>query len=187
MAKCPLCKTVMLESAVLESALPVMSCPSCGGSWLRANEYTLWLKSQHPGTFDEEKVKEARVRFPVVESNLTAICPDCGRFLRKFRISAKVDFHLDRCNHCNGVWLEKNEWESLKTADLHDEINKIFTKPWQQEIHDKSTAVNFDAMYLAKFGPTDYARIKEVRAWLQKHPNRNALIAFLLDKDPFGT
>ncbi len=83
--------------------------------------------------------------------------------------------------------LDKNEWESLKVADLHDEINQFFTKSWQQDIQEKETASKFDTMFLEKFGESDYQKIKEVREWLQENPNRNNLIAFLLDKDPFST
>jgi Zn-finger nucleic acid-binding protein len=187
MAKCPACKNVVLELSNFENSIPVMNCSSCGGSWLRANEYARWLKSQNPGSFEEDKTKEASKRFPVVESNKAAICPDCGHLLRKYNIGAKVDFHLDRCNNCNGVWLDKNEWESLKAADLHDEINQFFTKSWQQNIQSKATASKFDTMYLERFGESDYQKIKEIREWLQENPNRNNLIAFLLDKDPFST
>lgn len=186
MAKCPACKNEVLELSNLENALPVMNCNSCGGSWLRANEYAFWLKSQTPGSFEEEKAREASKRFPLGEANRAVVCPDCGRFLRKYKISAKVDFHLDRCHHCNGVWLDKNEWESLKAADLHDEINQFFTEPWQQNIQSQLTASKFDAMYLERFGDGDYQKIKEIRAWLLDHPNRTTLIAFLLDKDPFS-
>jgi hypothetical protein len=36
-----------------------------------------------------------------------------------------------------------------------------------------------------RFGDEDYARIKEIRAWLEQHPQRGALIAYLSDKDPY--
>lgn len=187
MAKCPNCKNVILEKSNFENSLPVMSCSSCGGSWLRANEYALWLKTQTPGSFDEEKAREAGDRFSVTESNRAMACPDCGHFLRKYKVGAKVGFHLDRCNNCNGIWLERNEWESLKTAGLHDEINRIFTKPWQQHIQNDEIAGTFDAMYVKKFGESDYKKIREIREWLMANSNRNSLIAFLLDKDPFST
>ena len=187
MAKCPVCKNVVLELSIFENTLPIMVCNSCGGSWLRANEYALWLKSQKPGSFDETKTQETSTRFPIVESNKASICPDCGHLLRKYKIGAKVDFHLDRCNNCNGVWLDKNEWETLRVADMHDEINQFFTKPWQQVIQNKETSAKLEAMYLERFGDTDFQKIKEIREWLKEHPHRNNLIAFLLDKDPFST
>lgn len=187
MPHCPVCKTADLEVARLENSLPVLVCHACGGSWIRANEYALWLKSQQPGVFDESKVREASQRFPVTEAHTAAACPDCGHFLRKYKIGARIDFHLDRCNNCNGVWLDKNEWESLKAADLHDEINQVFTKPWQQHISDETAASNLEALYLSRFGAADYEKIKTIRQWLQDNPNRNTLIAFLLDKDPFAS
>ena len=187
MANCPACKNVVLEPSIIESSLPIMICNSCGGYWLRINEYALWLKSQTPGYFDEQKTREASKLFPVVESGNAVICPDCGRFLRKYRVGSTIGFHLDRCSNCNGVWLDRNEWQSLKMADLHDEINQIFTQPWQQHIQHETTAGKLDAMYLERFGESDYKKIREIREWIQKHPNRNALLAFLMDNDPFST
>ncbi|HQF63920.1 MAG TPA: zf-TFIIB domain-containing protein [Anaerolineaceae bacterium] len=187
MTYCPICKTTALKSAYLENDLPVLTCSSCGGMWLRANEYAHWLKSQTPGVFDESKVAEASQRLHVSESDHAATCPDCGHFLRRYRVSARVDFHLDRCNNCNGVWLDKNEWEALKAADLHDEINKILTQPWQRHIDDETTFSRYDGMYRERFGADDYEKIKEIRKWLAEHPNRNSLIAFLLDKNPYSS
>lgn len=183
MANCPVCKTTHLHSVLIEQALPVLFCGSCEGVWLRANEYARWLRSQTPGSFDESKASEYS---PVTEGKSARVCPDCGHFLRNYKVGAKVKFHIDRCNHCNGVWLDKNEWEALKAADLHDEINKIFTSPWQQRIVDESTAGKLDMLYLEKFGAADYEKIKEIREWLRDHPNRNMLLAFLMDDDPYA-
>jgi len=186
MATCPVCNNIVLQSTQLENSLPVLVCDSCGGTWIRANEYTLWLKSQKPGSFDMSRTKEASSRFPITESNKAAICPDCRHFLRRYKIGASIDFHLDRCSSCNGVWLDRNEWQSLKMADLHDEINQMFTKPWQQNIQNEMEAKQLDSMYLEKFGEADYKKIKEIRKWLWDNPNHHALIAFLLDKEPFS-
>ena len=51
MANCPVCKTMHLHSDLFEYALPVLVCGSCEGTWLRANEYVRWLRSQTPGSF----------------------------------------------------------------------------------------------------------------------------------------
>lgn len=187
MAKCPVCKNAVLQSVQLDNQLRVMECKKCNGSWIRSNDYAFWLKSQTPGSFDPSKVEDENNHFPVSESSLAAICPDCGRFLRKYKVGPKTDFHLDRCNSCNGVWLDHNEWRRLEAADLHDEINQIFTRPWQEQIQSKAIADKLNAAYMQKFGPGDYAKIKEIREWLQGSPNRNTLLAFLLDKDPYSS
>lgn len=100
-------------------------------------------------------------------------------------MGSKINFYIDRCGHCNGVWLDKNEWEVLKAADLHDEINRIFTSPWQQRIADETAASKMDAFYLEKFGADDYEKIREIRGWLVGHPERSMLLAFLMDDDPY--
>jgi Zn-finger nucleic acid-binding protein len=186
MPKCPICKKTDLQLIQHDNQPPVSECSTCGGMWVRANEYASWLKTQTPGKYDLTNAEEASKRFPITDSHQAAICPDCGHFLRKYKVSSNFDFQLDRCNNCNGVWLDKNEWQVLQATDLQDEINKIFTQPWQKQILDEITARKFEAMYLERFGESDYAKIKEVRNWLQEHPNRNILIAYLLDKDPYS-
>jgi hypothetical protein len=42
-----------------------------------------------------------------------------------------------------------------------------------------------EAIYLLKFGAQDYEKIQQVRAWLQEHPQRNMLLAFLQAEDPY--
>lgn len=186
MPKCPICKNVALQPAYFDNHLPVIECDSCGGAWLRANEYALWLKTQPSDEGFQPNSAEAGSRLLVNDSDQAAVCPDCGHFLRKYKIASNIDFQLDRCNHCNGVWFDHNEWEALKMEELHHEINQVFTKPWQAQIRDEITARNFDARYLERFGEHDYEKIKEIREWLEENPNRNTLIAYLLDQDPYG-
>lgn len=42
-----------------------------------------------------------------------------------------------------------------------------------------------NALYREKFGESDYEKIKQVRAWLEANPNRNTLLAYLMDEDPY--
>jgi len=180
-----MCKCATLQPTTYEEYLPVNECQSCGGAWLRANEYTIWLRTQTPGTYDLTGIDGLQISQQITDSSQAAFCPDCGHFLRSYNVGSKVDFHLDRCNNCNGVWLDKNEWGGLKAADLHDEVNRIFTKPWQKQIQEEETADKLDGMYLERFGEDDYRKIKEIRAWLKTNPNRNTLLAYLIDEDPY--
>jgi hypothetical protein len=43
-----------------------------------------------------------------------------------------------------------------------------------------------EEIYLSRFGADDYAEITRIRAWLQAHPKRPELLAYLTDKDPFA-
>lgn len=181
---CPVCKTTALQPSLLDGDLPVNTCENCGGAWVRANEYSIWLKSQTPGKYNLAQAKPDPAR-PVSDLDHAALCPDCGYFLRKYKASSMYKFELERCNHCNGVWLDKNEWHSLKQADLHDELHQVFTAPWQKRVQDDILAQKFDDLYRQRFGDADYEKIKEIRAWLQENPNRNTLLAFLMDQNPY--
>lgn len=185
MSNCPMCKQARLQAGALDDELPVNECQKCGGAWLRANEYARWLRKQKPGTYYLSRIEGRNISLLIQDSNQAALCPDCGHFLRRYRIGARVAFHLDRCNHCNGVWFDRNEWHALKAADLHDEVNQIFTQPWQEHIQHEDSASRLQAMYLARFGGEDYAKIQELRAWLQDHPRRSMLLAYLADDDPY--
>ena len=125
-----MCKNARLYPATYEDNLPVHECKKCGGAWIRFNEYLTWLKSQTPGRFDLTRLNDPDVPLSDTDSSKAAFCPDCGHFMRSYRISSKINFQLDRCNHCNGIWFDHNEWGVLKAVDLHDEVNQVFTIPW---------------------------------------------------------
>jgi Zn-finger nucleic acid-binding protein len=180
---CPVCKNI-LDSKFYTDTLPVGECENCGGAWIRANEYAQWLKTQAPGAYETKAASEPPV---ATDSKQALLCPDCGRFLRRYKVAADLDFHLDRCNHCNGIWLDRNEWQRLATADLHDELHRVFTEPWQRRIANEAVAQRLDHFYAQKFGAEDYAKIKEIRTWLLSNTNGRSLLAFLMDVDPYST
>jgi Zn-finger nucleic acid-binding protein len=186
MTNCPMCENAVLLRSTFDGDLPINECESCGGTWLRANEYAVWLRTQEIGFDGVLKAAGLRLTHQIKDSNQAAVCPDCGHFLRPYQVGSKVDFHLDRCSHCNGVWFDKHELDVLKAAGLGDEINLIFTKPWQEKVQDEIAADRLAEMYLERFGTDDYERIKGIREWLGHHPNRNTLLAYLLDEDPYA-
>lgn len=152
---------------------------------MRFNEYLIWLKTQSPGTFDLTRLNNPDVLLSDSSSSKPRFCPDCGHFMRSYLISSKIKFHLDRCNQCNGIWFDNKEWDALKAIDLHDELNQVFTIPWQRRIQNEISASKLRDMYLDRFGEDDYSKIKAIREWLLNNPNRNALIAYLKDDDPY--
>ena len=160
MTKCPVCRDIELTSVNLERGLPARKCNQCEGLWLSSMEYLIWLKTATISP-DEE---EPETPFPVLDTLNATLCPDCGMILRRFKIWPDIDFHLDRCGSCNGVWFDKNEWEVLKAHNLHGLVNMFFTKPWQQKLKTEETRKRFETMYLDRFGADDYAEIKRVNA-----------------------
>jgi Zn-finger nucleic acid-binding protein len=173
---------VELSRSFLETDLPAYGCGQCNGIWLSTNEYLAWLRTQANVSSEELPVDTP---LPISDTKLAILCPDCGHILRRYKISPDLEFHLNRCGHCNGVWFDRDEWQTLKLHNLHHQVNMFFTDPWQQKLREEEMRRRFDKMYLDKFGAENYARIKDIRAWLAEHPQGSSLLAYLTDKDPY--
>ncbi len=180
--KCPVCKEELLQPATLETNLPIHRCEKCAGLWLRSNDYLAWLKTHGPALAPKGAETTS---VPTWDLPTLKLCPDCKRIMLRFKVLPNVDFYLDRCSHCNGVWLDKNEWDVLVALNLQDKVNLFFTEPWQLHVREEEARCALDKLYAEKFGETDYARIKEIRDWLQSHPRRAMLLAYLQAENPY--
>jgi Zn-finger nucleic acid-binding protein len=180
--QCPTCKSTDLNAITLDQGLPGHHCPDCGGLWLSLGAYQDWLQAK--GEILPEKPPSGNAPQPVSDKRVK-LCPNCDHLMLKYRVGRGMDFALDHCGHCGGVWFDRHEWEALKDRNLHDEVYKIFTAPWQREIRLEEARRNFQARYSAKFGEQDYARVRQIKRWLNDHPERQALLAYLNDQDPY--
>ncbi len=180
--QCPVCKTGILKKIQLEEELTAMSCESCVGIWLSSTSYFEWLKKHGP-TFPEKPF--AATDYEVKDTVEAKICPECHKILGKYKVGHGISFYLDHCSGCNGVWLDKNEWEVLKSRNLHDEIHRIFTTSWQYQVRREEIARKWRMCYEQKFGELDYARIREVREWIHAHAQCGLLLSYLTAEDPY--
>lgn len=180
--KCPVCKTSPLNSVTLEDELPAQTCSQCGGIWISSNPYQQWRRVRSVDA--PEKVVQ-RPFDPQWDTDELKLCPDCGRMLARFKIFPDTAYYLDHCNHCNGVWFDKNEWEALAVRNLHDNLHEFFTHPWQDKMHQQETANRMNEIYLSKFGAVDYELIQNIREWLHNNPQHQMLLAFLMAEDPY--
>lgn len=179
--KCPNCKTPTLGGIDLTTGLPARQCSNCNGIWLDANPYLLWRRM-----LNEDLPRRENVSFdPALDVDKLKLCPSCGRILRRFQVLANTPLYLDRCSHCNGVWMDDGEWQELVACNLHDNLNEFFTASWQNHIRNEELHARMEKTYVEKFGPDDYAHMKEVRAWVQNHPHKGMLLAFLQADDPY--
>jgi Zn-finger nucleic acid-binding protein len=181
--KCPVCKTSELTSTELESNLTSMRCPSCRGNWIQGAEYWKWLEDH--ATNLAERVPE-HDGLSLAEPGLPIDCPECRFRMVKYLVGRGLGFTLDHCHGCKGIWLDGNEWEALKKRNLHDDLNLMFTSFWQNEAQRDVRKKKLEEIYIGRFGADDYAEIKKIRWWLDTKVNREELLAYLIDKDPFS-
>jgi Zn-finger nucleic acid-binding protein len=180
--KCPVCQDSALGPVQLEQGLPAFKCSHCEGIWVSSTQYFAWL-DQHGPKLPEKPAPESSITVTEVEQ--AKVCPECGHFLRRYKIWPDNDFSLDHCSSCNGVWFDRNEWAALEARNLHDKINQFFTKPWQDRLRREQTRHALDQIYLEKFGVDDYERLKQTRTWIRAHPQEMAMLAFLQAEDPY--
>jgi Zn-finger nucleic acid-binding protein len=115
-------------------------------------------------------------------SNETAaarICPECGHILAKYKVGHSLNFALDRCGNCGGIWFDGNEWEVLQKSDLRDKIHLVFSAAWQQQVRHEERARHLEKLFAEKIGGKDFVEIKRIRDWLRKHTYQRELSAFL--------
>lgn len=180
--QCPVCKTKQCNPVDLEDNLKAVACDMCGGHWISNQNYSAWL-DKHGETLPEKPFSE--VEFDVADVKDAKICPDCGRILLKYKVGHGLNFFVEHCPGCGGIWLDANEWNALKERNLHDEIHKMFSTSRQSSVRVEQMAEKLDRVYANRFGADVYEKAKEIRQWLQDTPQKQAVLAFLADDDPY--
>lgn len=175
--KCPVCH-ITLNLRSLEPNLPSRACAQCGGQWIEGARYFRWLETRK----NEPEVQAAEVQEAPPDAPARAkICPTCGRLLGHSKVGHGVAFELDRCGGCGGIWFDANEWETLESRGLHDDVHFVFSAAWQAQVAREERERRHQAMLLEKLGPDDLSEIQRIRRWLDEHPRRAELYGVLLD------
>lgn len=173
--KCPVCDTASLNLKQLEKNLKAKQCSRCSGHWISSPDYFAYLEKHTPAL---PVNPFADITPEMTDSIKAKICPDCGHLLTKFKVGHGINFYLDHCHTCNGIWLDKNEWEVLYKRDLHDELNKVFTTQWQKQIREKEYKEKIEKVYEHQVGD-GFAEIKKMKQWISKHPQKSVILAYL--------
>lgn len=179
---CPVCKSTELTQNQLDANLTSQQCPSCRGNFIDGKEYWDWVEAHRSDL--AERVHESET-LSLAEPGLPIDCPECRFRMVKYLVGRGLTFTIDHCHGCKGIWLDGNEWEALKKRNLHDDLNLMFTSFWQTEAQRETRKKKMEQIYNSRFGEDDYAEIKRIRYWLDTKMNREELLAFLIDKNPF--
>ncbi len=126
--KCPSCKT-KTRRVDLEPGLVARQCKDCEGHWIPSFQYWRWVSDQGqtkpPGNAD--------LTLPAADPSQTLICPECSHVLLKNSAGKGLAFQVDRCMHCGGLWLDKNEFGLLKGKKIAEEIYAMYTTVWRRQ------------------------------------------------------
>lgn len=163
----------------LEKGLQGHQCSQCDGHWISGDQYWKWLNGcsaplpKNPVEFTEER--------PASDSTNAKLCIECGRLMIRNKVGHGIAFFLDRCSACGGTWFDINEWEILKSRNLHDEIHSVFTAAWQSDNRKQQQQTSHENALLAVLGKTDFDKLKEFKSWVGNHQKKSWIVAYLLN------
>ena len=174
--QCSNCKNVPLEPQELELNLVVAGCPSCHGALVSLMNYRFWAdRYAIAGVADD-----AGGDIDISESESVHSCPKCSRLMMKYQIGPQSNHKLDLCSACDEAWLDKGEWQLLKTLDLQGKLPKIFTDAWQRNIRKQKQEIALNERYEKWLGQEDFSKAREFKGWLLQHPQKDAIKQYLI-------
>ncbi len=176
----PIQPDVSMELQEIEPGLSVYECPASGGLWIPHQSYLTW-KARHPQAA-ATPVGDAIPAVPDDSKQRALICPESGRVLLRYRVGHGLNFHVDRSPATGGVWLDKGEWESLKSKGLHVSLHLIFTAAYQQQIRTEEYDRKLRDSFRERIGAADYSKAAEFGDWLARHPKSREICSYLLDR-----
>lgn len=171
-----------MTRVTLEEGLAAWECPQSGGHYIAANDYDEWLEKHVHEVPPKDETTDS-VQLPSDPSEQRALlCPETGCLMVRYRVGKGIPFSIDR-SPTGGVWLDKGEWEALKSRNLHDEIHHIFGAPWQRELRDEQRVSRLREGYRTRIGEGPFDDAERFKRWMNGQPNTRAIIAYLLDPE----
>jgi Zn-finger nucleic acid-binding protein len=186
MVHCPKERNVELVDGTLAGGLRAHCCPECGGAWIPPEHYHNWRADQGIQSSETVAVEvlpsQLTVAFtPSPLDNRAALCPDCQHYLVRGRIGLKQgSFFVERCPNCKGYWCDRGEWEILQKLQLDTHLEYIFAEPWQAQVKALELAIREREATIDKLGADIAAKIFELAALLEEHPNGDFGVAYLM-------
>jgi Zn-finger nucleic acid-binding protein len=180
--QCPKCKNVTLLDGVLEGKFAVNYCQECKGTWIPATEYEDW-QARQPYNSSVPNALSGTLDVDFVKSPLdtkAALCPECRRYLSRAKVNLKTPFYVERCMQCRGIWCDYGEWDILEKLGLHTTIEELFSNEWQTRTREQKFSVQERQATIDKLGSELAGRVFELAELLEKHPNGDFGVAYLM-------
>jgi len=167
-----------LLTGVLTGGLPARVCPVCGGALLGLDDYRAWRQSRSAQRQPVPKMAGSLPPF-AEEGGRARPCPACAGPMTRYRAAAGSNLRLDRCSHCQLVWLDGGEWAALAAAGLDDRLDNILTDAWQRRIQLDVSRQRREAALRLRLGDEVVEELQRIQSWLHSRPNGRELLALL--------
>ena len=180
--QCPKDKKVDLVDRQLAKQLAAHHCLECDGAWIAGIDYAAW-QQQQPSIDSLSTLIDGALEIDCVRSPFdarAALCPECTAYLARAKVSLKTPFYVERCPNCKGIWCDRGEWDTLQKLGLHTVIDHMFSNDWQTRTREREQLAQERRATIDKLGPALAAQIFELAEVLEKHPNGDFGVAYLM-------
>lgn len=167
-----------LQLHEIEPGLAAYLCPKSGGVWIPLERYHAW---QELHRHRAQPLPPGYIPLLADDSKQRAlICPESGRLLIRYRVGHGLSFHVDLSPVTGGVWLDRGEWEALKSKGLHSELNYIFTASYQRQVRNADYEAALSQMFADRIGVADFQKVAAFKRWLVTHPKQRDICCYLM-------
>jgi len=167
----------LLIDSQIEPGLFAYTCPQSGGVWIPLQSYLDW--KEHHGHDPAAPPPDYASALSDDSKRPTLICPESGNLLIRYKVGHGLHFHIDVSPKTGGIWLDRGEWEALKSKGLHIELNHIFTTSYQQRIRTQEREEALENLFRKQIGDEDYSKVVGIKQWLARHPKRRHIRCYL--------
>ncbi|MBI4870781.1 MAG: zf-TFIIB domain-containing protein [Candidatus Riflebacteria bacterium] len=161
--QCPRCAAPLKPVAYED--VPLQRCSGCSGEWLQGDQLRMIIDARNARfTADERAELEARQRTFVPESikkDLPVDCPQGHGRMLKYRYAGDSPIVLDRCELCDGLWLDHGELEHVQ----------MLAETWEKDL----------ARDLSEQGPLLAKLQQQKKASIEGTLARSPLVRALMD------
>ena len=180
--QCPKCRKVALVDGILDDKFAVKYCQECKGTWIPASEYEDWQARQFYNPPSQNWLS-GTLNVDFFQSPFdakAALCPECRRYLSRAKVNLKTPFYVERCTYCRGIWCDYGEWDILEQLGLHTTIEQLFSNEWQIQSRSRQYFEQERQATIEKLGIELAEQVFELAAALEKHPNGDFGVAYLM-------
>ena len=155
------------------------ACPTTGGVWIDVVLYWDWFRTQ-PGFPKPSASFESPEPITIDDDNDTPMfSPRSGRLMRKCRVGSGLGFRVD-FDPTSGFWLDKGEYESLRSHNLHDELHLICSPEYQLALVRMQTTNAEQSRFERALGTEPCERIRSFAAWFTELRDQPVAMAYLM-------
>lgn len=172
---CPKCNQTFVPHTLGFTA--VDQCQQCGGFWFDGGELAKSQATSEPDTrwMDVDLWKDQEL-FHVEAGGMK--CPRCGAQMAAVKYG-ETGVTVDACASCEGVWLEKGEYEQILAA-LYEQASFMSAKDYQKAaLEEAGEVIGGDKGMVEELRDlSEVLRMFSYRVLVENPKVREALLAF---------